>query len=198
MPIGRSDFGPDPSPAEEAAPTRVKLPVVSRGGPEEGPAEPSHRVSTPASTVQSGAFDRGTTRRGLLGALFSSLAALFAIGSRPGRALSRTTALAAGRQSPGFYIGDVEEVPAGGAIRADYRGQPMIVLEVEGEFRVFSAICLHEGCIVDWNRDLALVQCPCHDGRYDREGKVVAGPPPAALVRYESRVVEGKIFVVEG
>jgi len=55
-------------------------------------------------------------------------------------------------------------------------------------YRVLSATCSHLGCSVRWDPDADHFRCPCHGGAYDREGLVVAGPPPAPLTRLNVRV----------
>ena len=47
-----------------------------------------------------------------------------------------------------------------------------------------SSICTHQGCTVGYNSSAAKIICPCHGGTYDITGKVVSGPPPSALVKY--------------
>jgi Rieske Fe-S protein len=37
--------------------------------------------------------------------------------------------------------------------------------------------------------------CPCHNGRFDMNGRVVAGPPPAPLEVYSVEIVGDDIFV---
>jgi cytochrome b6-f complex iron-sulfur subunit len=41
--------------------------------------------------------------------------------------------------------------------------------------------CTHMGCIVRWKEAEGEYVCPCHDGRYDAAGNVLAGPPPLPL-----------------
>jgi rieske iron-sulfur protein len=48
----------------------------------------------------------------------------------------------------------------------------------------FSAICTHQQCpVTDWLRSVQVLQCPCHQSRYDpRHGaQVMGGPAPRPL-----------------
>ncbi len=59
----------------------------------------------------------------------------------------------------------------------------------------FSASCSHLGCLVGWDSRKEEFLCPCHGGRYDINGNVIGGPPPAALTRLPVENRGGKIFV---
>ena len=59
------------------------------------------------------------------------------------------------------------------------------------EFFVLSNICTHLGCPLRWSDKARRFLCPCHGGVFDVEGKVIAGPPPRPLSRYEFRVTKG-------
>ena len=63
------------------------------------------------------------------------------------------------------------------------------------EVIAISAGCTHLGCIVTWDEDKNIFQCPCHDGRFDADGNVIAGPPPAPLDRHKTKVEDEKIYV---
>lgn len=58
-----------------------------------------------------------------------------------------------------------------------------------------SAGCTHLGCIVTWDEEQKIFKCPCHDGRYDADGIVISGPPPAPLKRHKTKIEDGKILL---
>ena len=67
--------------------------------------------------------------------------------------------------------------------------QSVVYIDKQGEsYRAFSATCSHLGCRVTWDETKTQYLCPCHGGVYDRDGRVVAGPPPAPLTQVNVRV----------
>jgi Rieske Fe-S protein len=128
---------------------------------------------------------------GVLGLVTAGLAGLFGAVAAPGasssdrrwrRALSAddlstggpTTAFLAERYADGWY---------------QTRRQSVVFIDREGDaYRAFSATCTHLGCRVRWDAEAEQFKCPCHGGVFDREGRVVAGPPPAPLQRLAVRI----------
>ncbi len=60
---------------------------------------------------------------------------------------------------------------------------------------VFSPFCTHLGCLVKWNNIQKEFICACHGGRFDVEGKVIAGPPPMPLERLPFDIKDGKVYI---
>ena len=65
----------------------------------------------------------------------------------------------------------------------------------ESDVRALSSTCTHLGCRVSWNAEAQQLKCPCHGGVYDRTGKVLAGPPPAALAQMATRIDGDQVLV---
>ncbi len=73
------------------------------------------------------------------------------------------------------------------------------VLTVNGrDYAAISNICTHLGCRVRWIPDQEHFFCPCHNGIFDKEGNVVAGPPPRPLNRYEVKVENEQVYILAG
>lgn len=70
-----------------------------------------------------------------------------------------------------------------------------VVRSSETAYKVFSNICTHLSCRVNWRDAETDFHCPCHDGVFDIEGKVVSGPPPRPLDEYETKVEDGNLFI---
>lgn len=62
-----------------------------------------------------------------------------------------------------------------------------------------SPICKHLGCTVNWNTDKAhpnQFECPCHLGRYEKNGKNIPGtPPPQPLDLYQFQEKGGYLYL---
>ena len=67
----------------------------------------------------------------------------------------------------------------------------------DGNWDVFSRTCSHLGCLVRWNEDQESFLCPCHGAVFDKNGAVVAGPPPEPLQKLEVKVEAGVLYVKE-
>jgi Rieske Fe-S protein len=74
------------------------------------------------------------------------------------------------------------------------RGEQLVVTQpTAGDFKVFSAICTHQGCMVGAVADGAII-CPCHNSMYDiATGQVVGGPAPRPLAERPVTVDSGQI-----
>jgi len=90
------------------------------------------------------------------------------------------------------------DIPPGGGTVVPVNGKPAIIVNTDQGVRAFSAICTHLGCVVAFNDLAGVIQCPCHDGRFNPvSGAVVSGPPPAPLPALTVSVEGDQVFVSE-
>jgi Rieske Fe-S protein len=81
----------------------------------------------------------------------------------------------------------------------DEREISVYILTEDGrEFVALSNICTHLGCRVRWIADTEQFFSPCHNGIFDKQGNVVAGPPPRPLDRYQVKVEDGQLLILGG
>jgi len=66
------------------------------------------------------------------------------------------------------------------------------------DFIVMSNICTHLGCRIRWVSAQSQYFCPCHNGVFDKNGNVLAGPPPRPLDRFEVKLEDGQLFILGG
>ena len=73
------------------------------------------------------------------------------------------------------------EIPPGGARLFNLPQARVMIVASGTQLRAFNAVCTHLGCIVHWDDRVKRFICPCHNGVFDTNGKVVSGPPPRPL-----------------
>jgi Rieske Fe-S protein len=86
----------------------------------------------------------------------------------------------------------------GGSLRilADDAVNPVYVLaHGDGTFTALSPICTHLGCTVEIEG--ARLVCPCHGSTYDRSGRVLQGPAPLPLTRYQTRMSPNGVLTID-
>jgi menaquinol-cytochrome c reductase iron-sulfur subunit len=71
----------------------------------------------------------------------------------------------------------------------------ILIMTPSGTYKAFSALCTHLDCTVQYRSDFQHIWCACHNGRFDLNGKNVAGPPPSPLEEYNVAVVKEEIIV---
>jgi menaquinol-cytochrome c reductase iron-sulfur subunit len=57
----------------------------------------------------------------------------------------------------------------------------------------FSPQCTHLGCAYHWDDGTHTFICPCHTSAFAMDGKVLSGPAPRPLDRFEVKIDNGKV-----
>ncbi|MFO8073952.1 MAG: Rieske (2Fe-2S) protein [Polyangia bacterium] len=84
----------------------------------------------------------------------------------------------------------------GGSVIVKLEGEPLLLVRRSvGEVRALSPICTHRQCYVSYNSTTRRVECGCHHSGFDLRGRVLYGPAPSPLPRYEARLDGDRIIV---
>jgi menaquinol-cytochrome c reductase iron-sulfur subunit len=70
-----------------------------------------------------------------------------------------------------------------------------VVKHADNSITAFGPQCTHLGCAYHWDEGKTEFICPCHNSFFSIDGKVIAGPAPRPLDRYETRI-DGKRLLV--
>lgn len=101
---------------------------------------------------------------------------------------------ASGGGQTGTVLGAAADVPVGGGMV--YTAAKVVVTQpTKGEYKAFSAVCTHVGCICNQVAD-GTINCPCHGAKFKiTDGSVVTGPAPSPLAAKSITVTNGKILL---
>jgi nitrite reductase/ring-hydroxylating ferredoxin subunit len=151
--------------------------------------------------------DSLATRRGVLAGvglvgLASAITACGAGTSSSSNPVASTTAApassaaAGGASSPAAAnaLAATSKIPVGSGMI--FPGPQVVVTQpTAGEFKAFSAVCTHMGCIVNQISN-GTIDCPCHGSQYSiTTGDVVAGPAPRPLPAKQIKVSGSSVFL---
>lgn len=95
-------------------------------------------------------------------------------------------------QGGGAALASAADVPVGGCFVVT-SAKVVVTQPTEGDFKAFSAVCTHQGCVVESSSD-GEIPCPCHGSRFSLEdGSPVSGPATAALAPVQITVDDDSI-----
>ena len=97
--------------------------------------------------------------------------------------------------SGGGKLTTTGDVPVGGG-RIISDQEVVVTQPAEGDFKAFTAVCTHQGCIVG-KVENGEILCPCHGSAFSiDDGSVVTGPATAPLDKVEITVEGDQISAV--
>ncbi|MCW2737848.1 Rieske (2Fe-2S) protein [Nocardioides sp.] len=98
----------------------------------------------------------------------------------------------AGGGSSGDALASAADVPVGGCFVVS-SAKIVVTQPTEGDFKAFSAVCTHQGCLVETSSD-GDIPCPCHGSTFSLDdGSPLSGPASAPLAAVEITVDGGSI-----
>jgi cytochrome b6-f complex iron-sulfur subunit len=99
------------------------------------------------------------------------------------------------KTSDGFtVIGSVSELKKSGYIQTK---QAAVSIDPQNPKKLVAVNpkCTHQGCDVKWSTEEKKYECPCHNAKFDADGKVLNGPATKPLTTYPAKIVGTQVLV---
>jgi menaquinol-cytochrome c reductase iron-sulfur subunit len=151
---------------------------------------------------------RGTTRRRFfVGAIYGLWAAICAALSLPALVYLFLPPKAR-KESEWVEAGDISKLAANSPLELTFRrnrvdgwkvssekGVAWVVKRPDNSVVAFGPQCTHLGCAYHWEEGKDQFLCPCHSSLFSIDGRVVSGPAPRPLDRYDVQVQGSKLLL---
>jgi Rieske Fe-S protein len=93
--------------------------------------------------------------------------------------------------APAAGLASTGDIPVGGG--AVFQAEQVVITQPSpGEFRAYSAVCTHQGCIVNDVKS-GTINCNCHGSKFGLDGSVSQGPASAPLPAVAVKVTGDQI-----
>ncbi len=152
--------------------------------------------------------DQQPTRRGFVYAVIYGLGALIGAALAIPAAIYLLLPPKARKQEDWVEAGDLSQLQPGVPEEMTFRrvhadgwkvssekGTAWVVKTAAGEVLAFSPICTHLGCAYHWDAKKGDFVCPCHGSEFSLDGKVLSGPAPRPLDRFETKIENARLWL---
>jgi cytochrome b6-f complex iron-sulfur subunit len=95
-------------------------------------------------------------------------------------------------QKTEFDLGLAEKYPIGS--RTILPQIPALLIHAENGFSALSLTCTHLGCTLE--QDAQGFACPCHNSRFDAEGRITHGPAAKSLIALQIEILEDSTLLL--
>ena len=162
-------------------------------------------VSTPTAPAPA---PEGVTRRSFyIGAIYGLCAAMAAALGLPA-AIYLLLPPRVRKNDQWAEIGDVSRLAATSPTEMTFRRNRVdgwkitsekttawVVKQADNSVVAYGPQCTHLGCAYHWDDGKTEFLCPCHNSLFSLDGKVISGPAPRPLDRYETKIEGNKLLV---
>ncbi|NJN49552.1 MAG: ubiquinol-cytochrome c reductase iron-sulfur subunit [Alkalinema sp. RL_2_19] len=105
-----------------------------------------------------------------------------------------------GEDAEGFArFVDLAVLDESGSILQDYFAKdPVIVVrdpKDENVIHAVNALCTHQRCLVNWQKDKSVFVCPCHGSTFAPDGKYLQGPASDPLQTFPTKIQDQEVWV---
>lgn len=142
------------------------------------------------------------------------LAVIYALGALMGIALAVPTIIylllpPRTRKTSGWVdAGDISQLTPGTPVEMSFQQSRVdgwrvltekktawVVKTPENKIVAYGPQCTHLGCAYHWDEGVKQFACPCHSSIFSIDGRVLAGPAPRPLDRYQTRIENNRLQV---
>lgn len=142
------------------------------------------------------------------------LAAIYILGALIGLALAIPTLVylllpPKTRKDTGWVdAGDISQLAPGAPVELSFQQSRVdgwrvvtekktawVVKQPDNQVVAFGPQCTHLGCAYHWEEAKSEFICPCHTTLFSIDGKVISGPAPRPLDRYETKIEGTKLML---
>jgi menaquinol-cytochrome c reductase iron-sulfur subunit len=105
-------------------------------------------------------------------------------------------------------VGDVTQLAPNSPVEMSFRrnrvdgwkvtnekGTAWVVKHADNSIVAFGPECTHLGCAYHWEDGKNDFLCPCHTSVFSADGKVISGPAPRPLDRYDTKIQGSKLLL---
>ncbi|MEI8133817.1 MAG: Rieske (2Fe-2S) protein [bacterium] len=97
---------------------------------------------------------------------------------------------------------ELKEIGSAYHLTLDEMEKDLLVVHMQDDtYLAIDIKCTHKGCEVKFEDKSNMFVCPCHDSRFDINGKPKSGPATTPLTRYKTSFKDGEVLIeipVEG
>lgn len=90
-----------------------------------------------------------------------------------------------------FVLGDVSTLPSVNQTPISNTKGKFWLTRTEDGVRALYKVCVHLGCLYNWEEVDFKFLCPCHGSQYQYDGTYILGPAPRSLDQFTMRAEQG-------
>jgi menaquinol-cytochrome c reductase iron-sulfur subunit len=107
-----------------------------------------------------------------------------------------------------FPVGDIARLTPNAPVEMSFRKNRVdgwkviseksttwVVKDAANHITAFGPQCTHLGCAYHWEEAKGEFLCPCHNSLFAIDGRVISGPAPRPLDRFETRLDGTKLLI---
>jgi quinol---cytochrome c reductase iron-sulfur subunit, bacillus type len=150
----------------------------------------------------------GTTRRGFYAAAIYGLWAIITAALGLPALMYLLVPPRLRRQNDWVEAGDISQLEPGTPVEMTFRRNRIdgwkvtsekstawVVKLSKDQVVAYAPQCTHLGCAYHWDQEKDQFVCPCHNSLFSLEGKVLDGPAPRPLDRYQTKLQGNELML---